>query len=313
MKVRFWGVRGSIPTPLTPEAIRSKIATVLQRVKPEDLVSAERREQFLANLPPWLFGTVGGNTSCIEISFHPSYSIILDGGSGLRELGVSLSKRNQKVRHFHIFFSHFHWDHLQGIPFFHPLFDPECHVHFYSPVKELKSILEGQMNTPYFPVPLSYARATLKFHLLQNSPISFPSGKVVWKQMNHPGGCYAYQVTDGKSRVIYATDSELTQKDFERNKENIDFFEGVDAIILDSQYTLGEAVEKYNWGHSSFSLAVDFAAEWNMKRLYLFHHEPLYNDKKIHNNLQSARWYYRHLERSGLEILLAEEGLEFDI
>lgn len=313
MKVKFWGVRGSIPTPLTPNAVRSKIATVLQRVKPQDLESAESRERFLAQLPHWLFGTAGGNTSCIEVVIHPSYSIILDGGSGLRELGNSLRIREPKVKRFHLFFSHFHWDHLQGIPFFPPLFDPECQIDCYSPVKDLKSILEGQMNPPYFPVPLSYAPSKLSFHQLDSSPVRFDGGEVYWKQMNHPGGCYSYLVTDGKSRVIYATDSELTQKDFEKNKENTEYFAAADALILDSQYTLGEAVEKYNWGHSSFSLAVDFAAEWNIKRLYLFHHEPLYDDKKIYNNLQSARWYYRHLGKSGLEIFLAEEGQEIEI
>jgi len=122
VKVKFWGVRGSIPTPLTPNAVRSKIATVLQRVKPQDLESAESRERFLAQLPNWLFGTAGGNTSCIEVFIHPSYSIILDGGSGLRELGNSLRIREPKVKRFHLFFSHFHWDHLQGIPFFPPPF-----------------------------------------------------------------------------------------------------------------------------------------------------------------------------------------------
>jgi len=313
MKVKFWGVRGSIPTPLTPDAIRSKIATVIQRVRGTDLVSAESREQFLAKLPPWLFGTVGGNTACIEVQLKPTSIVILDGGSGLRELGNNLQNREQKVKRFYLFFSHFHWDHLQGIPFFSPLFDPVSHIDLYSPVSGLKDILTAQMESPYFPVPLSYARAQLAFHQLETAPVSVEGGSVYWKRMNHPGGCFSYRVTDGKIRVIYATDSELTQEDFKKDEVNKEFFEHADALILDSQYTLGEAVEKYNWGHSSFSLAVDFASEWGIKRLYLFHHEPLYDDKKIFNNLQSARWYYSHLGKSGLQIFLAEEGREIEI
>ncbi len=94
------------------------------------------------------------------------------------------------------------------------------------------------MRSPYFPVPLAYARSKLVFHQLDTSPVSFDGGAVYWKQMNHPGGCYSYLVTDGKRRVIYATDSELTQKDFEKNKENTEYFASADALILDSQYTL---------------------------------------------------------------------------
>jgi phosphoribosyl 1,2-cyclic phosphodiesterase len=312
MRVKFWGVRGSIPTPLPPDAIRSKIATAIQRVRPSDLETPESREYFLSRLPAWLFGTAGGNTSCIEVGFKPREVIILDGGSGLRELSASLPLRIPEVFRYHMFFSHFHWDHLQGLPFFSQIFNKKNTIDFYSPEDGLENILKGQMNPPYFPVPLSYASAKLSYHKIAKAPIRFDGGEVYWKRMNHPGGCFAYLVTDGTKRVIYATDSELMESDFAKNEENISFFQDADAMILDSQYTLGEAVEKFNWGHSSFSLAVDFAAEWNIKNLYLYHHEPLYDDKKLHNNLQSARWYYSHLGKAGMKIFLAEEGQELE-
>jgi ribonuclease BN (tRNA processing enzyme) len=143
-------------------------------------------------------------------------------------------------------------------------------------------------------------------------PLKIAGTEISWRKMNHPGGCYSYRISDGKHTVIYATDSELTESDFDKNAENIAYFHNADLIILDSQYTLGEAVEKFNWGHSSFSLAVDFASEWNIKNLCLFHHEPLYSDKKLHNNLQSAQWYYSHLGKQGMNIFLAEEGKEVE-
>jgi phosphoribosyl 1,2-cyclic phosphodiesterase len=308
MKVKFWGVRGSIPTPVSSEAVQRKISTVIQRARPEDLLDATSRELFLSRLPSWIFGTTGGNTPCLEVRLESGQILIFDAGSGIRELGKSLNPASANETAYQIFFSHFHWDHLQGLPFFDPLFNPKASIHFRSPEDGLEEILRGQMKSPYFPVPLDGTRARLTFNKLGKGPLAFGKGQVSCKRMNHPGGCFAYKITENERSFIYATDSELIGKDFERTEENIVFFQKADAIALDSQYTLGEAVDKYNWGHSSFSLAVDFAAEWEIRTLYLFHHEPMYDDKKLSTNLQSARWYATHLGKKAPEIHLAEEG-----
>jgi ribonuclease BN (tRNA processing enzyme) len=120
-------------------------------------------------------------------------------------------------------------------------------------------------------------------------------------------------VNDGKRRFIYATDTELSASDFMKTDENTEFFRNADLIVIDCQYTLGEAIEKYNWGHSAFSLAVDFAANWGIKHMVLFHHDPTYNDRKLFNILQSARWYTERLNIKGIELSLATEGLEIKL
>ncbi len=130
---------------------------------------------------------------------------------------------------------------------------------------------------------------------------------------HHPGGCYAYCVEERGRRIVYSTDTELSEKDFERTEENRAMFEGADILVLDAQYTLGEAIEKHDWGHSSYSMAVDFAAEWGVRNLYLFHHDPLYDDNRLHGNLQSAQWYLTHMDRKGPVIHLAQEGMEVDL
>jgi phosphoribosyl 1,2-cyclic phosphodiesterase len=313
MRLKFWGVRGSIPTPITPDAIRSKITTVVQRIHPSDLVSPSSREFFLSQLPAWLFGSAGGNTSCLEVSLTPDSVIMLDGGSGLREFAITVPDRVPALKTIHIFFSHFHWDHIQGIPFFSPMARPDIQVDFYSPEAKLEEFLKEQMRFPFFPVTMdNMTSGRSRFIKLETMPLKIDGGEIFWRKMNHPGGCYAYKITKDNRTIVYATDSELTEKDFDKNPENIAFFQNADLLILDSQYTLGEAVEKFNWGHSSFSLAVDFASEWNVKNLCLFHHEPLYNDKKLYNNLQSARWYYSHIGKTGMNIILAEEGKEIE-
>jgi ribonuclease BN (tRNA processing enzyme) len=151
------------------------------------------------------------------------------------------------------------------------------------------------------------------FHVLEGEPVQLGAIKVRYRALNHPGGCYSYRVEEKGRSVVYATDTELTEADFQKTPENIAYFEGVDALILDTQYTLGEAIEKYNWGHSSFSLAADFAATWGIRRLILFHHDPAYSDRKIQSILQNAAWYIERLQGRGIQVILAREGLELEV
>ena len=313
MKVKFWGVRGSIPTPLTNTQVQNKIAAVVQRIEMKDLESPETRELFLAQVPSYLFGTVGGNTTCIEVRLLDDNIIIFDAGSGLRELGHSLKKKRDLTRHYHIFFTHFHWDHLQGLPFFAALSDKDAKITFYSPDEHMEEYVRAQMRYPYFPVTLDVMPVTLEFITLTDQPYAIGGGEVLWREVKHPGGCISYQVRERGKRVIFSTDTELTEGDFERGPDNAAFYENAELLIMDSQYTLGEAIEKYDWGHSSYSLAVDFSAAWRIKNLVLFHHEPLYDDKKIHSILKSSSWYLNHLDQQGVRIYLAREQMELNL
>ena len=313
MKVKFWGVRGSIPTPLTSLQIQNKIAAVVQRIEPKDLESPDSRELFLAHIPPFLHGTVGGNTTCIEVRLDDNTLIVFDGGSGIRELGNELKIRKENIRTFHLFFTHFHWDHLQGLTFFSGLTDPKATVHFYSPEEKMEEYIRDQMRFPYFPVTLDIMPAKLEFHTLGKQPLRVGDAEVYWRQMKHPGGCYSYQIRENGKKMIFSTDTELSPVDFEKNEQNADYFKDIDLLIMDSQYTLGEAIEKYDWGHSSYSLAVDFSAAWNIRNLVLFHHEPMYDDKKMHSILKSSSWYLNHLEQKGVTIYLAREQMELTI
>jgi len=313
MKVRFWGVRGSIPTPIKPSQLQSRIAAIVQRIQPSDLVSQESRDAFLAGIPPYLIETVGGNTTCMEIRLKDNSCIIIDAGSGIRELGISILKKRDKVKKFHIFFTHYHWDHILGLPFFDPAYIPGYELHFYSPIKDLEKNLREQMKFPYFPVTMDEFGAKLVFHTINEDTLKISGAEINWRRVKHPGGCFSYRIQEDGKTFIFSTDTELTERDFRRNEENIEFYSGTDLLVMDSQYTLGEAIEKYDWGHSSYSLAVDFAAEWKIPKLVLFHHEPKYDDKKIYKILNSAKWYEKHIENSNLEIYLAKEELEFTL
>ncbi|GMO53240.1 MAG: MBL fold metallo-hydrolase [Treponemataceae bacterium] len=313
MLIRFFGTRGSIPAPLSAQQIRAKIDSVVQRITSRDIESLDARARFIASLPDWLYGTVGGNTTCVRITSADGTHIILDAGSGIRD--IPLAAPFPKDKTYHIMFSHFHWDHLQGLPFFTPAYSNQYRLIFHSASSKLRAILENQMTAPYFPVPLpdAFTRNIEYNTFTQGVPFSVGGMTIVTKKMRHPGDSYAYKFTENGTAFIFATDTELSRTDFEQTKINMDFFEGADTLVLDTQYTTKEAIEKENWGHSSFCYAVDFAAAWKIKILYLFHHDPAYDDKKLYSILKAARWYSRNVSRKNVEVNLAQEGMTFEL
>ncbi|NLM00878.1 MAG: MBL fold metallo-hydrolase [Treponema sp.] len=312
MKVQFWGVRGSIPTPITTAQIQAKIQVVIQRITAKDILSLDAKEKFLASLPKSLFGTVGGNTACVELITNSDSSFIIDAGSGIRSLGKKISSKNNPI---HIFISHFHWDHIQGLPFFDPLFIPNREVHFYSFMPNCKDFFAEQMKNPFFPVSIDAWSKNVHYHYIKpNSSFKIDGVEICAKEMSHPGNCYAYKFQQGNKKIIYSSDVEINHNDFNDSLKNDVFFKNADALIMDAQYTLEESFEKENWGHTPFCYAVDFASGWNVKKLFLFHHEPTYDDKKLHSMLQSAQWYNEYsVDNKNIEIFLATEGTEFDI
>lgn len=313
MYIRFWGVRGSYPTPMTPEKLKGKISAVVQRIKPEDLKSSETRELFLSKLPEWLFGTPGGNTPCIECSLADDSKIILDAGTGIAEYGLSMAREGLFIPRFDIFFTHFHYDHIQGLPFLGQAYNPKVDLHFYSPLADLEYILKDHMAHPYFPVTMQDKMSPKQqYHVLKpQESVQIGTAEVSWYKLNHPGKAFAYKIRENDKTFVYASDVELSEQDFpEYNKD--DFFEGVDVLVMDTMYTLGEAIDKYNWGHSSFSLGVEFAIKWKVKTLVLFHHEPKYEDRQLYINLHTAQWYAQK-QKSELKVILAEEGLKIEI
>ena len=314
MRVKLWGSRGSHPRPLTTDEFRARVSSILQRVRASDLESPEARERFMARLPNWLFRPIGGNTTCMEIRLNDETLILFDAGTGIIELSNDLRRRPLRTRRYHVFFTHFHYDHIQGLPFFRPAYEPGVRIEFYHPKANLESTVKQHMRDPYFPITMDeHMAATMRFHRLQSQPLKLGGAEITWRKMQHPGDSFAYKITENGRSLVYATDCELSPQDFERGRENENFFGNTDILILDAQYTLNEAIEKHDWGHSSFSLGVDFALSWRIATLYLFHHEPQYSDKQLYQNLAAARYYAQTISDTRLEVHLAEEGMELGL
>ena len=263
MRVRFWGTRGSIATP-GPSTVR-----------------------------------FGGNTLCVELITNNGQRLILDCGTGARLLGIDLERSVPRPLRATILLSHTHWDHIQGFPFFAPLFMPGNEFTICAPEgvgSSLANVLAGQMEFTYFPVKIDQLPAKINFRELTEGQHNINSIGVKTQYLNHPALCMGYRIeTDGVS-VVYLSDHEPFSETLWRadvpagaeesilhagDRRHAEFMRGADLVIHDSQYTPEEYRSKRNWGHSTYEYAVELAAASAVRHLALIHHDPLHDDGKV--------------------------------
>lgn len=271
-RVKFWGTRGSIATP-GPETIR-----------------------------------YGGNTACVEVRCGEDI-VIFDCGTGIRELGIALAKeyaeRNLEV---HLFVSHTHWDHIQGFPFFQPAYRAGNRVNIYSlhsPDRSLERLFTGQMDGNYFPVTLDELMARLHFEELAGD-VQIGDVKISNMHLNHPGLSLSFRMESKGRSVVYMTDHEPYHKllgessHTKKLDDEIDAFaRGSDLLIREAQYTDQEYLVKKGWGHSTTSDAAMSAMHAEVKRLALFHHDPMHDDQQIDSMVEFCR---NKIKEQGKEI-----------
>ncbi len=317
MKVKFWGVRGSIASPLKGYSIREKIRKALQYASPADVLDEDSIDRFLKSLPFSLTHTYGANTTCLEIRSRKNDLIIVDAGTGIRELGYMLLKEGfveNSGKEAALLFTHSHWDHIQGLPFFLPMYlnGNKFNVHAIS--DNIKDRLEYQHSFRHFPVPFSVLEKSMVFHQHDEKEAwSLYGINITQKAMRHPGVSYSYTFEENGKKLIFATDSEFRLEDMDRVEEYIEYFRNAEVLIFDTQYTFEEQLQKIDYGHSSASIATDMALKANVKKLVLFHHDPTYDDDKLDEVYMRALRYKEMMDQenaSGMEIYIAYEGME---
>lgn len=253
LTLKLWGVRGSIPTPQS-----------------ENL-------------------GYGGNTSCLEVRYDGHPSLILDAGSGARRLGLLLKKEcADRELQVSVLFTHFHWDHIQGVPFFAPLYNDRTELTFYSSCEpsRLREIVEGQMRAPYFPVNMPAVQASCSYSKVPGDGMQWGDLAIFPFPLRHPDGATGYRIEGPESCIVYACDHEHGEPRFDDTLRK--FASGADLLIYDAQYTPEEYEYRRGWGHSTWQEGVRAAADAGVKRLLLCHHDPDHGDKVVGHIVDQA-------------------------
>jgi phosphoribosyl 1,2-cyclic phosphodiesterase len=318
MVIHFWGTRGSLSASVTAEQIRAKIFQALRTSRTHDLSTDEKIQDFIdRELPFAIRGSYGGNTACVEIGGGRE-PVLCDAGTGLRDFGNAFltAERGTAPAVFHLLLSHFHWDHLQGFPYFTPAYQRGNRIHIYGCHEGIEEVLVNQQAAPCFPVPFSALGAEIHFHRLEPDREYEIAGLSVRAiRQNHPGVSYGYCFGLEGRKAVYSTDLEYGSESRAEGYPNLDSFREADLLIFDAQYPLEDAVgPKETWGHSSNLAAVDIAVQAGVKRLCLFHSEPSWDDETLDRFLAETLAYLNnHNPESRLKVDLAWDGLEIEI
>ncbi|MEK6825681.1 MAG: MBL fold metallo-hydrolase [Nanoarchaeota archaeon] len=313
MKLTFWGVRGSIPTPG-----KSTIE-------------------------------YGGNTTCMEVRSKQGDIYIVDAGSGIRELGNTLMSEFRGKVKANLFITHDHWDHIHGFPFFTPAYVPGCEIKVYSGDKNLakkikrgtlediasgdtevftkeertnhtKDTFAGQqdVNRGYFPITIDQMGSRLSFNDLKQYELLINGLNVSYMVHSaHPGGMFSYQMSEYGKRIVFAGDYEHDGKDYgnfgENDQSMIAWARNADALVIDAQYTPEEYEKKKGWGHSQIERICELAAAANVEKVYITHHDPVHTDEILKTMETRAQNYMRNTLHSEIPIYFAREGMSVEV
>jgi phosphoribosyl 1,2-cyclic phosphodiesterase len=276
MKIKLLGTRGSIPTP------------------GKDTVK------------------YGGNTTCIDLTLNSGEKIIIDAGSGMRILSEEILSK--KINHINLFLTHSHWDHIQGFPFFIPIYIPNFSIKIFaaSPTYDrLLDILKGQMQSLYYPVPFKQIGANIEFEKIRKKGITIDGVKISSILTNHPLETHAFKFEENGKTLVFMSDNELDHQDIAvvPYEKHLNFIKDSDVLIHDAQYEKKEMAKHKSWGHSSWEQTVDFAKEGGIKTLYLTHYDPYRKDKQIDKIVKKAQ----KLAGKTLKVKGARENSKFEL
>lgn len=269
-RLKFWGVRGSIPTPESNKL------------------------------------HIGGNTPCTELRTADNDIMVFDAGTGIINLGNSIIRKGLTSQGIHLFLSHFHWDHIQGLPFFKPIYRSESRITIYSSQEpeQTRRMLEAQMSTPFFPVDFKNLPARITVRKLRSTLVRVGGARVLPFSLNHPQGATGFRIETNQSTIVFATDHEPGVEEIDQNLRSLS--KDADILIADTHFSPEDYQSAKGWGHGTWKEAVDVCQSSEVDQLFLFHHNPAYSDDTVRSMLNDARKEFRSTK-------IAREGTAIEI
>lgn len=313
MRIKLWGVRGSLPTPMSAAEYQGILAEALaiaaqvHRSNP-----ACTAEQIFQSIPERYRQVIGGETTCVEVNADNTV-IMMDAGTGARRAGQDMMRRG--IKEVHILITHTHWDHIQGFPFFAPAHSPDVSLHFYSCIPDLEARFATQQHADHQLVSFANLPCKKTFTTVeQGQPFQVGNLVVEAQPLIHPGGSASYKIRHNNHTFVFATDTEFYGPELSMLVQKYDrFFHGAEMLIIDAQYSLTEAEQKRGWGHTAMTIAVDCAMHWDIGKLGLTHHEPAHSDETVRELFARATEYLEenNPQKHRMELYLAREGEEY--
>lgn len=310
--VKFWGVRGSLPSAPPPKDVVNHIEKILK-----DFVASGHADAsaYLKNRELSSIGGYGGATTCVEV-YTPRTRLILDGGSGIRNLSESIMAGHFGVAKgaYHILMTHFHWDHVIGLPFFNPHFISGAEIHYYAVQEELEKCIRQVFARPFFPIPFEALKAKIFFHKLEpRVPFEIQDFKITPYRLDHPDPCWGYRIESGGKSYAHCVDTESTRVSRAELGEDLPLYQNADLMYYDAQYSLKELAEKANWGHSSAQVGLELALREDIKRVLFAHHDPGAGIEHLLKLKQQTQNFYNTVDKFNVEWDFAYEGLTVQI
>ncbi|MBA2479053.1 MAG: MBL fold metallo-hydrolase [Planctomycetes bacterium] len=297
---------------MTSAQLRDKAKALLAEAAPADLANEKAIERYLDRTPhSW---TYGGNTSCVEVSFDDQV-FVLDAGTGLRSLGASLMADGRGAgAGLNLFFTHFHWDHICGFPYFGPIYLPKRAIGVWSGRSDAAALLANQMGGAHFPVKWDTLPSVITCRQLKEDQVETVAGaQVRILSMVHPDKAYGYRITQGGRSVCYLTDTEVSKNPFRLAESYSKFVAGADVVIVDAMYGFLEYHDKVNYGHSTIFNFIDFFKDTDIGELVIFHHDPMASDAAVSQLRNDANRYKTVIAPNATWSLSAAfEGQEWD-
>ncbi|MCO4793050.1 MAG: MBL fold metallo-hydrolase [Bacteriovoracaceae bacterium] len=311
MKLKIWGSRGSIPVSPYPQDTWNEKKDLLldfhnSGLTPDDYLKSKD------------FNSVagyGGNTTCVQVTSKSGSNIIIDGGSGIRPLGMSLlgSDLGKGQGEAHIYLTHYHWDHLVGLPFFVPFYIPGNKIHVYSVCEDLEEVFEILFKKPYFPVPFNVIKAQIVFHQIEPRK-EFKVGdlKCTPYQLDHPDPCWGLKVNSDDKNFAHCVDTEGTRISRDKLGDDLPLYQGIDLMYFDAQYDFNDHLSKVDWGHSASQIGLDLAMREGIKKVLFTHHDPAASDAQITDLKKDTQRYFQEQRRAKTSLYPVEWDFAYD-